>query len=433
MKKKDHENADSSSVEMWRAKVGFCGNYFGLSAVGPFFSILLAAKGFSPSSVGLLASLNPLATLLIVPPVAYFCDKYQKNSTIVFIGSLASALLLLIITISVDQPTIAAATLCFCIVSTPVDPLLDQHTMAMLPPDRKNEWGSARVFGAYGWGVGAPLASQLITIVGWPVLAVQYAAGRAANVFCVLTGKVHSRPEPTGVKYFEVLSFVLGHHRMLLFLVCVCFMGMGYVFIATFLFLFLQSLGAPDLLLGLSISMTVLVEIPLFMHSSWIHQHFTDRQLFAASMIGWSARVTGYSFLTNPWVVLVLEPFHGFTFGCMWLAGVHYCQKTFPKSLSTSAFGFLHASAFGIGPFLGNIVGGQMYELMGPRWMFRASACVMLLILVLYLVLDHWLEAQEQLLLAADGGSASAPEAGVLKGLPESPRHLESGAELPEK
>ncbi len=416
-------------MPMWRAKLGFCGNYFGLSAVSPYYSILFAAKGFSPSAVGLLSAMNPLATLLIVPPVAYFCDRYHKNSLVVVLGCASSAVTLLVMILASDQTVIACAALLFFVLSTPVDPLLDQHTMAMLPPHAKNEWGASRVYGAYGWGVGAPLAAQLITLVGWPVLALQYAIGRIANVFCVVTGAIHSVPEPTGIRYLDVLSFVLQHRRMLLFLVCVCVMGMGYVFIATFLFLFLQSLGAPDLLLGLSISMTVLVEIPLFIHSSWIHERFTDRQLFAASMVGWAARVTGYSFLTDPWIVLLLEPFHGFTFGCMWLAGVHYCQVTFPKSLSTSSFGFLHASAFGVGPFIGNIVGGQMYELLGPRMMFRASAGVMLCVMVAYVTLDRWMEGQE--MRASKGEPDPIEEASQREGSTESPRSAECGAELP--
>jgi MFS family permease len=383
-------------------------------------------KGFSASQVGLLLALNPLAMLLVVPPVTYVCDRFHCNKQVVFAGCVVSTLLLVVMLLASDHSVTVASAIALFVVSNPLEPLLDQHTMAMLPPHEKNAWGSCRVYGAYGWGLGAPLSAQLVQYLGLPVLAVQYALGRLAILFCVATGAVHSVPEPTSIRYLQVLSFVLLHRRMMLFLICVCIMGMGYIFIATFLFLYLQSLGAPDILLGLSITTTVVVEIPLFIHSAWIHAHFSDRQLFVASMIGWAARVTGYSFLTNPWMVLLLEPFHGFTFGCMWLASVHYCQATFPKSLSASSFGFLHAAAFGVGPFVGNIVGGQLYESLGPRTMFRASAVAMLVVMVIYVVLDTWLAAKES---TKDGDLAVDP-AGPSE-LRESPRCKDCAEHLP--
>jgi MFS family permease len=197
------------------------------------------------------------------------------------------------------------------------------------------------------------------------------------------------------MKYLEVMLFVATHKRMLLFLICVCFMGMGYVFISTFLFIFLRSLGAPDILLGVSITATVIVEVPLFRSAEKLYAHFSDRQLFLAAMFGWCCRVVGYSLLENPWLVLLLEPFHGLSFGLMWLAGVHLTGAQFPPHLAASAFGFLHTSAFGIGPFFGNIAGGQMYEHLGPRWMFKTMAAAMFVVAVIFLIADRTLEKLE--------------------------------------
>lgn len=162
--------------------------------------------------------------------------------------------------------------------------------------------------------------------------------------------------------------------------------------IGTFLFMFLKTLNAPEILLGITVTMTVVVEIPLFQMSKKLHEKFTDRQLLSAAMLTWCVRVVGYSLLTNPWYVLILEPLHGFTFGLMWLAGVHFTRAQFPLHLAATAFGFLHASVWGAGPVLGNIGGGVMYNYLGPRLMFQVAAACMFLAVIAFNVLDRRFE-----------------------------------------
>lgn len=183
---------------------------------------------------------------------------------------------------------------------------------------------------------------------------------------------------------------------MIVFFVVASVFGIGYSWISTFLFLFLKmpDMNAPDLLLGLTIFFTVLVEIPLFQHSQLLFETFSERKVFAASGVAWIIRVVGYSFLSGSlpglgvWWVLVLEPLHGITFGCMWLSSVRLISRVFPAELTNSGFALLNAFVFGIGPLVGNITGGWLFDLLGPRAMFRWGALGMTGIMVVYIWLD---------------------------------------------
>lgn len=75
----------------------------------------------------------------------------------------------------------------------------------------------------------------------------------------------------------------------------------------------------------------------------------------------------------------------------MWIAGIHFVNAAFPPSLSHTANGLLSSAAFGVGPVIGNVIGGAMYSYWGPRWMFRVMALVMTLLSGVFFVIDYYL------------------------------------------
>ncbi|RNF23865.1 MFS transporter, PPP family, 3-phenylpropionic acid transporter [Trypanosoma cruzi] len=381
----------SISASCARARVGYFAIYAGLSA-SPYYGLLLEHRGFTPLAIGVLIAFMPFSVIILLSPLSYLADRYHCAMSIHLCASTVSALLLLFVIPSTSHFLIAGLMMLHFAFRVPVGPFMDQRTMSILPPDRKTEWGKMRSYGAYGWAFGALTISALINRSDWWGLAVIYCLGMATAMYIGFTIVPHDETERFQRKFVDVLRHVLSHRRLLVFLITLCFMGMGYAIINTFLFIFLYSIDAPTILLGLSVIMTVVVEIPLFRSSKHVHEYFTDRQLLCMSIFVWAVRVTGYSFLYNPWFVLCLEPLHGLTFGFMWLSGMHFVRRAFPKSLSHSSIGFLSATAFGVGPLVGNIVGGSLYQYLGARWMFRFMALCMICISVVFLLLDRQLE-----------------------------------------
>ena len=163
----------------------------------------------------------------------------------------------------------------------------------------------------------------------------------------------------------------------MVFLTCVALVGAGSSVITSFLFLFLKQIGGSDTLLGISLVFTVVVEIPMFANSKRLLNRFGVRNLIMSAMFCYVVGVIGYSFLANPWYVLLLEPLHGFTFGCMWLAAVYYMAEALPAKYANTSQGLLSACCWGIGPMVGSICGGAVYHSYGARVMFRGAALMM--------------------------------------------------------
>lgn len=171
------------------------------------------------------------------------------------------------------------------------------------------------------------------------------------------------------------------HARTLWLLLFAVVMGAGWSIVSSYLFIFLRTdLDAPQLLLGLTISGMVVVEIPVFRGSGWLHKTFSDSSLLLIGMASWSFRLAAYSFLPNA--------LHGLTFGCSWLAAVHALSSTFPEELNASAFGLLHSSVNGVGTIIGTVVGGYGYQYLGARAFFRVCAVTMAVLALVFRTVD---------------------------------------------
>lgn len=180
---------------------------------------------------------------------------------------------------------------------------------------------------------------------------------------------------------------VFSRPKALVFYLTVLVMGMASRVIYNFLFIFLQEIGGTETLMGLSLVFTVAAEIPFFFVSGALMKRFGVISFLLAAMIGYIIRVTAYSCLHNPWLVLPFETMHGLTFGAMWAAGIQHSTELFPD-YGGFAQGLFSGIYTGAGGFLGAFVGGLLYDYLGARVMYRVMATAVAVNL-LFVVIFH--------------------------------------------
>jgi MFS transporter, PPP family, 3-phenylpropionic acid transporter len=258
-------------------------------------------------------------------------------------------------------------------------PLYDDHTMSVLGDENRKFYGTFRVFGAYSWLFGSLIASVIFGRFGWNWLSLYGLIGFSG--ICVAIYRTPVEKEVGEHRYLDVWKHMFKHPKILNFALGLAAMGWGYGIVGAYLNLYLISdeLRAPPVLLGLCTVFTVLFEIPLFQNAERLHRNFSDEQLFMGAVFGYVFRVWAYSVLPNCWLVLLVEPAHAATFGLMWLSGISFLRKSFPKELSNSATGLVHSACFGLGPLISLPLGGSLYEQVGPRNLFRIAGTVLLI------------------------------------------------------
>eukprot|EP00775_Hariotina_reticulata_P004764 gene4763-5014_t len=151
-------------------------------------------------------------------------------------------------------------------------------------------------------------------------------------------------------------------------------MGFGIGVIDSFLFLFLQDLGGSEGLMGLTLTVTCLAEVPMFHFQGRILSIISVDTMLHIVLWVYAVRLGLYALLpvlaSSAWAVLPVELLHGVTFACGWGAGTINCKRLAPPGLAATMQGIFQGLYFGVGQGLGGLLGGLLKKRFGGQAMF---------------------------------------------------------------
>lgn len=87
-------------------------------------------------------------------------------------------------------------------------------------------------------------------------------------------------------------------------------LGTGFAMVEGMLFLLLQEMKASTLLCGLSVVVTVTFELPIFAKAQLLLDRFGTKRLVLLAQGAWVLRAGFYASMSEPWMVLLVEPQH---------------------------------------------------------------------------------------------------------------------------
>jgi MFS family permease len=132
----------------------------------PFLPLLLSASGLTPSAIGLVLALRPLALLLATPVFGYIADRGYRR--IVLVGAIiASTLLRGAVVTTTSQYAICAFSIAGEAASAPIFAVLDAAILGLLEKSSSTSlYGQTRMAGSVGYGALAPIAGSLRDVAG---------------------------------------------------------------------------------------------------------------------------------------------------------------------------------------------------------------------------------------------------------------------------
>ncbi|HVY40967.1 MAG TPA: MFS transporter [Polyangia bacterium] len=140
-----------------------------------------------------------------------------------------------------------------------------------------------------------------------------------------------------------------------------------------FLGVFLRDLGLQPLSWGLAYSVGVTAEMVALLHFHRLHRRFSLDQLLAAAFVASAIRWLGTSIARAPAALILLQLFHGMTFGIFWSAAIELIAATVPPALRATGNALL-VMAINLGGAIGNLGTGALYDAAGPRLLFLMAA-----------------------------------------------------------
>jgi len=175
------------------------------------------------------------------------------------------------------------------------------------------------------------------------------------------------------------------------FLFAFTLLSAGGAVVENLVFLFYETMGSNFTVCGLSVLVTVVFELPIFVMAPFLLTWMGGpvRMLFWGTA-AFIVRVTTYTLVPQGkfgWL-LVIESLHGVSYAFYKTSGVEFMAKLATPGREATAQGILNGLR-GLGAVMGLSVAGWAQEIFGPRIMYRSFGAVNLLGLLVLLITER--------------------------------------------
>jgi len=164
-------------------------------------------------------------------------------------------------------------------------------------------------------------------------------------------------------------------------------MGVANACMNAYVFLLIDDLGGSTFLMGLSIVLNIVTEVPIFQYSGQLITRLGARGVIYVGAAAHVLRLAGYAVAWSPWSVLIVEPLHGVTFALVWSNLATIGAAISPAGLEATTQGVLNGVFNGLGGVTGMLAGGVLYD-RSPKLMFGSVAVLILCTMALMLWAD---------------------------------------------
>lgn len=234
---------------------------------------------------------------------------------------------------------------------------LDAVVMQMLGPENRKDYGKHRMWGAVGWGIMAFLSGFAVdtftSITGssgtrYEPLFVMLLISIALSVFVAITLKYPKHEKPDAMH--QDLFLLAKQPSILMFLFVITVEGISFGMCFSYVMIFLtKDLQASHTLMGLSILVTTMAEIPILFTSGRIIKAIGYQGVVYATLAAYALRYAGYGVIHNPWLVLPIQVLHGITFGLGWPGFTHFAMTNAPKGMAATLQAIMLGMYIGVG------------------------------------------------------------------------------------
>ncbi len=358
-------------------------NFFLYAGVGVFLMFLnvyYKGIGLSGTQIGLINTLGALAGIFSSILWGALNDRFGRPRPLfaaAVLGVITFALILAGLRVFV---WILPAACALALFSSPIMPLLDSTALSQLGENRKN-YGQIRAWGTAGFVVASSLAGFVYERTGLHAMFYGYILMMA--VFLVISanlpGRVVRALRPAAGGMFQMIR---QQPLWLIFVVGVAVLWLGNTGMQNFLGVTIKEMGGSDSLIGLSWTVSALIEIPGMLLGARLLSRIKPSRLISVAFLGYAARLTLLAWMPAPAWALGISLLQIVSYVPFWIGAVAYANELAPDHLKATTQSLL-SSALNLSSVFGGLLSGWLFDSLGSPGLFLVLAgCCMLGMLI---------------------------------------------------
>jgi PPP family 3-phenylpropionic acid transporter len=361
--------------------------FFSFGIIGPYRALYFSQKGFSGTQIGVLIGIVPILSILFQPVWSALSDLFHTRRLLLVIGCLGvSAAMMGIGLVDSFKANFLLFTV-FSIFITPIGPIGTALVLDYLDEiEKPDSLSLIRVWGSIGFGVsslllGSFLLDQRLELFPWLLVGVYLLLG----LVCLILPENKMDISQPDIN-FKDLTQLSKNIPFMLFLAGMVFIGATLLIANNFQTVFLLSLNASSLLVGITVALPALLEIPMLLITPSLLKKFRLRQLIIAGAVLMPVRWGLFYLIQNPGWMLPAQILNGVATISIDIAGVSYIDKSIPSKWRATGQGLYTTAAFAIGPGIGNFIAGAILDRFNVRaiWVLNMALGLVGLMLVFF-------------------------------------------------
>ena len=356
----------------------------------PYFVPYYGELGLSGRQIGFLTALPPLITLVSAPLWTGVADSTHRHRLVLSLSLLSCIIAILIVSTVSSFWALLPLVVLFAFAIAPAGPLADSATMTMLG-DEREMYGRVRLGGTFGWGIASLIVAIAIAQTGLHSMFYLFAFFMFITLLVGL--KLVFPRANSRVSVRHGIRSLLDKPRWVLFLVMAFVGGVGLAVVNTYLVNYMVELGSSKILIGFTMLIASLSEIPVFFFSNRLIKRFKANGLLRMGLAVTGIRLLLFAIVSMPIGIIFVQLLQGFTFPVIWVAGVTYANENAPAGLSATAQGLFGSVLMGFGAATGNFFGGILFDAYSTRFMYLFFGILVLTSLIILSFVERRLPA----------------------------------------
>ena len=372
----------------------------GLPFLSLYFKKVLVTDQNIPAYylIGTVYFIQSTLGILSTPLAGFISDKFRIESRLLLLLSLVVALSAAILMIPgfgfADHWPLQLRFLIILggfilngLFVKPILPLIDTETLNVLHNRyRSGLWyGRIRMFGSLGWVIGASLFGLILSrtdrlghsVVGYGVGFIVLALIAASGFKEVIT--------PVRIPWNHLKRDAM-FQRFLFF---VFLNGIGLLSSFTFTSFFMDDWGASYLVIGISIGLAAIPELPIMFFSKRIVESLGNRWMIVAGVLVEVLKLAIFVLIARSgriWWFIPVQMLHGVGFSLQYTGEIDLIDRQSHKDMRATYQSLFHVCMY-MAAAVGNLFASFVLKKIGSTWLMGIDAALMLLSAVYFISL----------------------------------------------
>jgi MFS family permease len=373
-----------------RFRLFFALQFAGVGIFFPYAALYLTSIGLSGGQIGLLLAIVPLISFLVQPLWGFVSDLHHLHRQALVFACLGVVVSMIGFALTEEFWLLLFFAILHAVMKAPIGILVTSLALEHLERERSRVgFGSFRLWGSIGFavasfGVGALLVNNAI----WWIIPLY----GLSNLTLAAIGLTIPNATLHDESRWQDAFLLLRRERTLIgFLLGALLVGFTLGIVNNYLAVYLTDIEAAGWVIGTALAISALLEVPLMANVPAFIKRWGIRLVLVTGIAMLPIRWLLYVFIDQPLLVLPTQVLHSIAMMSLLVVGVLYVDRLLNPKWRASGQALYAASLHGVGPSIGLLAAGLIYQQAGitPVWLLCFLVASLGTVIIGFVVYRH--------------------------------------------